>query len=80
MPIKCNIDSRGRTLRIIVGALIEGPGWLILALRFAGVISGEWPWVVGGILALLGTVIIVQGVVGWCAVKAMGIGDAQEQG
>ena len=72
MGLQCNLDQRGRSLRIVVGALMEGPGLLLLYLRFVGVLQGEWPWFVGGFLVTLGWFVIAQGLMGWCAIRALG--------
>lgn len=64
-------------MRIIAGAMLEGPGWLILALRFAGVLAGDWPWFVGGLLVVLGTFLVIEGVLGWCIVRAMGVNSSE---
>ncbi len=73
MPITCNIDQRGRTLRILAGALLEGPGWILLVLRYIDLISGDWPWFVGGALVIGGTFMLIEGAIGWCVVRAMGL-------
>ena len=72
MSLTCNIDRRGRTMRLTIGAMIEGLGWLLLALKFLGKIEGDWPWVVGVAAILGGMFMIVEGALGWCAVRAMG--------
>ncbi len=73
MPISCNIDPRGRTTRIVAGALLEGPGWLLLVLRFVDLLSGDWPWFVGGAAVLGGTILMLEGAFGWCVVRAAGL-------
>jgi hypothetical protein len=77
MALTPNIDQRGRTLRLIAGAMIEGPGWIILVLRFVGIISGEWPWFVGGLLVVIGLFLLLEGALGWCALKALGVGSRE---
>ncbi len=59
-------------LRIVGGAVVEGPGLLLLVLRYVGVIQGEWPWFVGGFLVALGWFMIAQGILGWCVIRALG--------
>ena len=46
--------------------------WLLLTLKFLGKIEGDWPWVVGAAAILGGMFMIVEGALGWCAVRAMG--------
>lgn len=73
MPFSCNIDSKGRTIRLIAGALTESAGLLLLVLRWQGVLSGEWPWFAGAGLAAGGLFMVLEGVFGWCAVRACGV-------
>ena len=61
---------------MIAGALLEGPGWLLLVLRYVDIASGQWPWFVGAALVLLGTFLMVEGVIGWCIVRALGVGSS----
>ncbi len=60
-------------IRIVLGAMIEAPGWILLALRFTGVLDGEWPWFVGGAAVLLGLFGVLEGALGWCIVRALGV-------
>ncbi len=69
-----NLTQREKQIRIIVGALVEGPGWLILVLRFVNILSGDAPWFVGGILVAAGLFLVLEGALGWSAARAMGIG------
>ncbi|MFM7807044.1 MAG: hypothetical protein ACKPEA_03830 [Planctomycetota bacterium] len=71
--MKCNIDQRGRKTRIIAGALIEAPGLFLVAMRFTGMVDGTWPWIVGVSLILAGQFMVLEGVLGWCAVRACGV-------
>ncbi|MSR29640.1 MAG: hypothetical protein EXS03_08725 [Phycisphaerales bacterium] len=75
MGLQCNIDQRGRLLRVLAGALIGGPGWLLIVLRFTGIVTGDWAWFVGGFLAFLGLVLVLQGALGWCALRAIAMGN-----
>lgn len=71
--MKCNIDQRGRKARIIAGALIEAPGLFLVAMRLTGVVDGTWPWIMGVSLILAGQFMVLEGVLGWCAVRACGV-------
>ena len=73
MPITCNIDSKGRKVRLIAGALTEGAGLMLLVLRWQGVLSDEWPWFVGGGLVAGGMFMVIEGSLCWCAVRALGV-------
>lgn len=72
MPLKCNIDRLGRRVRLGAGALVEATGAIVLLLRVAGIIEGDWPWIVGISAIAGGTFMILEGAMGWCAVRAMG--------
>jgi hypothetical protein len=68
--MQCNIDGRGRRVRLVVGVVTDMAGTGLLA----------W-WLLGGAAWLIwpavgcmvgGTFGIVEGALGWCAVRAMG--------
>jgi len=68
--MQCNIDRRGRTARIVTGALVALAGLgLFVAWHLGGPAWLVWPaagCVLGGNFALF------EGAVGWYAVRAMG--------
>ncbi len=72
MMFTCNIDQRGKTMRLVVGALVEAIGLLLGALWFL-----EWTpaWTAWPALAiwLAGIFILFEAVVGWCAIRALGV-------
>jgi len=74
--VKCNIDQRGRKARIVAGALIEAPGLFLVAMRLTEVVDGTWPWIVGVSLILAGQFMVLEGVLGWCALRACGVKTA----
>jgi len=61
----CNIDKRGRIVRIILGLAMLVAGILLL-LR-----TDHDFWATG--LCALGLFGLFEGVKGWCALRAMGI-------
>ncbi|MFM2163665.1 MAG: hypothetical protein RL325_102 [Planctomycetota bacterium] len=67
----CNIDQRGRTVRLVIGAVLESVGLLLGVLWFF-----EWapPWTIWPALAvwMSGIFVLVEAFLGWCAVRAMG--------
>ncbi len=71
--MKCNIDQRGRRARIVAGALIEAPGLVLVAMRFLGAVDGSWPWILGVSLIVAGQFMILEGALGWCALRACGM-------
>lgn len=86
MAFTCNIDRRGRAVRTIAGAvtLLVGVALLLAALLVpgGGEVEGAAPQefavrdaalVVGGIAACCGgAFMLFEGLVGWCAVRALG--------
>ncbi|NBX25185.1 MAG: hypothetical protein EBQ99_03925 [Planctomycetes bacterium] len=68
--MQCNIDRRGRTARIVTGTLVEAVGMGLLAWWFLG---GP-PWTIWPALGCIagGNFAIIEGAIGWCAVRAMG--------
>lgn len=72
----CNIDQRGRKARILAGALIEVPGLVLVVMRSTDMLDGTWPWIVGVSLIVGGQFMILEGVLGWCALRACGVKTA----
>ena len=70
--MKVNLDSRGKKFRIFVGANLEGIGLLLLVLWYVGTLPA-WAAIVGATLAVAGLTMVFEGVVGWCAIRAMGL-------
>ena len=66
--MQCNIDARGKAVRLIMGIIFAIAGILIMAL------GGGAAWsVISGLCCLAGGgFMIFEGVAGWCAVRAMG--------
>lgn len=72
MTLTCNIDSRGKAFRLIMGCVFLFDGLLLLilwTLRSGSVAS----WIAAGILIVAGGFMIFEGRKGWCVVRAMGI-------
>jgi hypothetical protein len=86
MAFTCNIDRRGRAIRSIAGAVTLLLGVALLIVRLRGLGGGEAEGaalqefagrdaalVVGGIAACCGgAFMLFEGLVGWCAVRALG--------
>jgi hypothetical protein len=87
MALACNIDRRGRTVRTVAGAatLLVGVGLLAAPLLLGGgeadgaatpqeIANRNAALLVGGIAACCGgAFMLFEGLVGWCAVRAMGV-------
>lgn len=86
MAFACNIDRRGRTIRTLAGAVTFGAGVLLLvapmlfaeppaatAAATSETADRATAFLVAGIAACVGgAFMLFEGLVGWCAVRAMG--------
>ena len=72
MPLTCNIDSKGKLLRLILG-LINIVVGAILIFAWARPFGGRLAWTVCIALILAGAFQVFEGWAGWCVVRAMGI-------
>jgi len=69
--IRCNIDQRGRTIRLVLGALLETAGLVLGVLWFFEWTPGWTIWPAAAIW-ISGLFVVFEALVGWCAVRAMG--------
>jgi membrane protein YdbS with pleckstrin-like domain len=67
----CNIDQRGRTVRLVMAALLESVGILLGVLWYL-----EWTpaWSIWPAAAVWvsGMFVLLEALVGWCVIRAMG--------
>jgi hypothetical protein len=71
MALTCNIDARGKAVRLrsgIVFLLLA----VVLALVWALPTRSSFGWIVAGALAVSGAFSIFEARAGWCVVRAMG--------
>ena len=71
MPLTCNIDSRGKAARLIMGAIFLLDGVILLflwALRTGSHVG----WITSIVMILGGAFMIFEGRKGWCVMRAMG--------
>ena len=69
--MQCNIDARGKAMRLINGIIGVIVGVVLLfawALRTGSIAA----WVVTGVVLLAGAFSIFEARAGWCIVRAMG--------
>src|SRR5688500_2151547 len=71
MPLTCNIDSKGKAVRLIWGLLLIVAAVLVAALWAARGDAGV-PWALAGALAVGGAFAVFEARAGWCVVRAMG--------
>ncbi|MGB0767833.1 MAG: hypothetical protein ACPGYV_08990 [Phycisphaeraceae bacterium] len=70
--MQCNIDAKGKALRLIYGLLMLVGAGVLAALLLMKVFVAGWLWAVVGGLALMGGFGVFEARAGWCAVRAMG--------
>ena len=70
--MQCNIDAKGKQVRLISGMIVTSIAVMVLLLRAVGVFEGNWAWVVGGLMLASGAFQIFEARAGWCIVRAMG--------
>ncbi len=72
MSLTCNIDARGKVVRLIYGVLLLVVA-VALLLAWALPRGSAWAWIVTALFALGGARELFEARAGWCAVRAMGI-------
>lgn len=70
--MQCNIDAKGKLVRLVSGLFVTAVGLVLLLLAALGVASGLWPWVVGVVCLVSGGFQVFEAWAGWCVVRAMG--------
>ena len=71
MPLTCNIDAKGKAVRLIIGLISLLVGVLMLWL-WAWRSAGWLAWIVSIAVVLYGAFAVFEGWAGWCVVRAMG--------
>lgn len=69
--MQCNIDAKGKAVRLMAGAAVEAFGLFAGALWFFGV-APDWSVYPAIGAAIGGLFMIFEGLSGWCAIRAMG--------
>ena len=71
--MRCNIDAKGKVIRLLSGVffLLVGLGLLLVVVFSMSEIS--WLWMVGVLLVASGEFQVFEGWAGWCVLRAMGI-------
>ena len=72
MALHCNIDAKGKLIRLIYGVAFTLIGALLAAF-WAWPRGGALPWIVSLALLLGGAFAIFESRRGWCALRALGI-------
>jgi hypothetical protein len=68
MPLRCNIDGRGRLLRLAFGVVLGAAAvW-----AFAGT-GGGWRLAASTLLGAAAAFVLFEAAAGWCAARACGL-------
>jgi hypothetical protein len=68
----CNIDAKGKRVRLIWGGLCLAAAVALSILTSLGVLTGWGWWIAASVSAALGALGIWESRRGWCVVRAMG--------
>ena len=68
----CNIDRTGRTRRLWIGVATLVAAGVLAVLTLDGTLGHPAWWVAVVATAAGGAFAVVEGAIGWCAVRAMG--------
>ena len=72
MPLTCNIDSRGKRLRLIFGLVFLLDGLILLFLW--GMRTGSHiGWITSIVMIAGGAFMVFEARKGWCALRAIGM-------
>lgn len=71
MSLTCNIDSRGRAVRLVCGLVLLVAGVFSLAL-WALAAATALAWIVSALLLAAGAFAVFEAQHGWCALRALG--------
>ena len=72
MALTCNIDAKGKAVRMIWGVLLIAAG-VALALFRAWPTGSVWAWVIAVLLIAGGAFAVFEARAGWCVIRAMGM-------
>ncbi|HET6246678.1 MAG TPA: hypothetical protein VFE47_03185 [Tepidisphaeraceae bacterium] len=72
MPLTCNIDAKGKAVRLVYGIVVLLLG-AALGYWWALGSGSFWRWGLSGVCVLGGLFALFESRAGWCVVRAMGI-------
>ncbi|MFK7789495.1 MAG: hypothetical protein AB8C95_08420 [Phycisphaeraceae bacterium] len=70
--MQCNIDAKGKFVRLIWGLVMLAAAIALAGLILLNIVGGAWLWAVVVVLALMGAFGIYEARAGWCVARAMG--------
>lgn len=70
--MQCNIDAKGKAVRLLAGAAFEGVGLLVGVFWYFDTLPA---WAIYPAIGMVagGLFMMLEGLSGWCAIRAMGI-------
>ena len=71
MALACNIDARGKAVRLRVAVVLLVAG--LAALAWALMSGGSRQWTAAVALLIAGGFTLFEARAGWCALRAMGV-------
>jgi hypothetical protein len=71
MALVCNIDRKGRLVRLVYGVILIVTG-LVLMIGWAWPAATALSWIVSVCAILGGSFAVFEARTGWCAVRALG--------
>ncbi len=69
----CNIEARGRLVRLLGGSMTVAVGVVLLIGLITGLMSGYFWWILTVLALAAGGFQIYEGWAGWCVLRAAGI-------
>ena len=72
MAFECNIDARGKAVRMKLGIRLVIISLVLMALVFFGIIPTPLGWILVGSSFVGGAFTIWESWMGWCIVRGMG--------
>ena len=69
--MQCNIDARGKAVRLVGGLAGLGLAVLLAAVVLLNGLNAGWWWAIG-LIAAFGAFGVFEGWKGWCALRALG--------
>ena len=72
MALECNIDAKGKAVRLIGGVFSLVAGLVSVVFAATGIVDQQLGWGVSGGLFFGGAFAIFEARAGWCVVRALG--------
>tara|TARA_Y100001970_G_scaffold30856_2_gene38325 strand:+ start:10516 stop:10746 length:231 start_codon:yes stop_codon:yes gene_type:complete len=71
--LECNLDSKGKALRLVSGIIGVILGMTLLLLNYFEIVSGDILFTIIPFMIFGGSFAIFEGWSGWCLVRALGM-------